>query len=98
MATVHPMQRLAPPTIGSGTFTEVDVDSTGRVIRGGTSPTPKLKDIIPVGVALPWFGRLADLPEGFQICDGTHGTPDLRDKFILGTGTGEEPGGVGVMP
>ena len=31
-----------------------------------------------------WYGDPDDLPDNYQICDGTNGTPDLRDKFIVG--------------
>ena len=36
---------------------------------------------------MPWRGNLADMPEGFALCDGSNGTPDLRDRFIVGAGT-----------
>ncbi len=39
--------------------------------------------------------RRADIPEGWALCDGTGGTPDLRDKFILSVSEGEEAGGTG---
>ena len=27
------------------------------------------------------------IPTGYQVCDGTNDTPDLRDKFIVGSGS-----------
>lgn len=30
-----------------------------------------------------WSGTIASIPARFQLCDGTNGTPDLRDKFII---------------
>jgi hypothetical protein len=33
-----------------------------------------------------WSGALNELPSYFQLCDGTNGTPDLRDRFIVGQG------------
>lgn len=33
-----------------------------------------------------WYGSIASIPSTFVICDGTNGTPDLRDKFIAGAG------------
>jgi len=32
-------------------------------------------------------GAVVDIPTGWSICDGTSGTPDLRDRFIVGAGT-----------
>lgn len=41
---------------------------------------------IPSGTILLWSGAIVDIPVGFVLCDGTSGTPDLRDKFIVGAG------------
>jgi microcystin-dependent protein len=35
---------------------------------------------------LKWRGSVASIPAGWQLADGTNGTPDLRDKFIVGAG------------
>lgn len=39
------------------------------------------------GSIIMWSGLLTGIPEGYRLCDGTHGTPDLRDKFIIGAGS-----------
>ncbi len=31
-----------------------------------------------------WSGSLETIPAGWRLCDGTNGTPDLRDKFVVG--------------
>ena len=51
--------------------------------------------IVPSGCILMWGGAKSDIPNGWVLCDGANGTPDLRDRFILSVGTGEEPGGSG---
>ena len=35
------------------------------------------------GMICWWYGNIASIPEGFALCDGTQGTPDLRDKFVI---------------
>ena len=42
---------------------------------------------VPAGTILPWYGEKANIPNGFALCDGTNGTPDLRDRFLVGAGT-----------
>jgi microcystin-dependent protein len=42
---------------------------------------------IPSGLIATWSGSIASIPTGWALCDGTAGTPDLRDKFIMGAGT-----------
>src|SRR5690606_24439652 len=38
------------------------------------------------GVIVMWSGSADNIPEGWALCDGTDGTPDLRDRFIVGAG------------
>jgi hypothetical protein len=42
---------------------------------------------IPAGLISLWSGSIASIPAGWLLCDGTSGTPDLRDRFIVGVGT-----------
>lgn len=43
--------------------------------------------IVPIGGIILWSGSIASIPTHWQACDGTNGTPDLRDKFIVGAGS-----------
>jgi len=35
------------------------------------------------GICL-WSGSIATIPANYALCDGTNGTPDLRDRFVIG--------------
>ncbi len=39
---------------------------------------------VPPGVICMWNGSQASIPDGWVWCDGTNGTPDLRNRFIQG--------------
>lgn len=41
---------------------------------------------LPLGVIAIWNGSIATIPAGWALCDGSLGTPDLRDRFVLGAG------------
>ncbi len=43
-------------------------------------------NMIPRGSIIAFNGETT--PEGWALCDGTNGTPDLRGRFILGSGSG----------
>lgn len=42
---------------------------------------------IPSGCILIWSGAESAIPSGWALCDGENGTPDLRDRFVLGAGS-----------
>jgi hypothetical protein len=42
---------------------------------------------IPTGVISLWYGAIGSVPTGWYLCDGANGTPDLRDKFVVGAGS-----------
>lgn len=48
--------------------------------------TPFVLPDIALGVIAPWSGTILAIPSGWSLCDGTNGTPDLRDKFVQGAG------------
>jgi hypothetical protein len=49
----------------------------------------------PLGGIILWSGSVAAIPATWQLCNGTNGTPDLRDKFIVGAGSAYAVGATG---
>jgi hypothetical protein len=47
---------------------------------------------IPDGGIIMWSGSIATIPASFALCDGTNGTPDLRERFIVGASSLYTPG------
>ncbi|MCI5124043.1 MAG: tail fiber protein [Candidatus Electrothrix sp. AR5] len=45
----------------------------------------------PAGGIIMWSGEIGSIPEGWALCDGTNGTPDLRDRFVTGAGGNYNP-------
>lgn len=46
--------------------------------------------LVPKGTIVAWDGSV-ELPRGWKVCDGTQGTPDLRNRFLRGVGANENP-------
>lgn len=42
---------------------------------------------IPTGCIVMWSGSIGSIPSGWYLCNGSNGTPDLRDRFVLGAGS-----------
>jgi microcystin-dependent protein len=77
-------------------------------ITVGTDPemTPRIKitsvgyafeagNGVPRGAIIMWSGAINQIPSGWALCDGTNGTPDLRDRFIMGAGNNYAIGDIG---
>lgn len=63
-------------------------DKDGKAMYTTRSlPLSVSRDSFPEGTILPYTGDLAKIPHGWVLCDGTNGTPDLRGRFLEGTGT-----------
>ena len=48
-----------------------------------------VNSFVPIGGIIMWSGTIAQAEQltNWRICDGQNGTPDLRDKFVLGVGS-----------
>ena len=64
------------PTATAGTNT-TQIATTAFVLANG----------VPTGAIMMWSGSIATIPSGWLLCNGSSGTPDLRDRFVVGAGT-----------
>lgn len=51
--------------------------------------------MLPAGMILLWFGSIANIPVGWLFCNGSNGTPDLRNKFVRGANVEDDVGFTG---
>ena len=58
-------------------------------LDSGNLTSNLVNSFVPVGGIIMWSGSIADAEAltNWAICDGQNGTPDLRDKFVLGVGS-----------
>jgi hypothetical protein len=66
-----------------GTKLNGDLDSIDTDLKAVAMAASAL---LVAGMIIHWYGLAASCPAGWAICDGTNGTPDLRDRFIVGAG------------
>ena len=90
-------QALGPPSAARYVQAKVDFrcvsgSATARLGAVALYQATTTADLIPSGVIVAWNGTTADRPPGWAVCDGTNGTPDLTDRFIVG-GTTTASGG-----
>jgi len=47
------------------------------------------------GMIILWSGAANAIPSGWVLCNGSNSTPDLRDRFVVGAGSGYSVGATG---
>lgn len=71
----------------SYTFSPTTVISSSEVNQNFSDLVDYFNDTAsPLGLISIWNGAEVDIPDGHQLCNGTNGTSDLRDEFIIGAG------------
>jgi hypothetical protein len=56
------------------------INTSGVLFTDNTTETTAF----PVGAIILWSGSSAAIPTGWLLCNGASGTPDLRNRFIVG--------------
>jgi hypothetical protein len=54
------------------------------VVSQGAGNPPVWGNAFVTGMIMMWSGTIATIPSGWNLCDGSSGTPDLRNRFIVG--------------
>ncbi|MBU1076926.1 MAG: phage tail protein [Spirochaetes bacterium] len=81
------------PTIGDGKVNSIKIED-GSI--GKVDVANEIKNyLVPIGTIVMWSGSFNNIPGGWALCDGSGGTPDLRDRFIYGVNAGYGPGNNG---
>lgn len=60
-----------------------------------TATQSQLNMPVPSGFIGMWSGSVGAIPSGWYLCNGANGTPDLRDKFVVGAGSTYAVGATG---
>lgn len=64
-----------------------DANIGGKLVVGGEvvrSNGNAAFGTFPVGAIVLWSGAASNIPDGWRLCDGTYGTPNLRGRFVVG--------------
>ena len=75
---------LSTTTVNGNITNNGNTTSTGTV----TADTFVGNGITPVGGIILWSGATNAIPAGWALCNGSNNTPDLRNRFVIGAGSG----------
>ena len=75
--------------VASGGTGLTSAGSNGNVLTSnGTAWTSAaLPATFVTGMIMLWSGSVASIPSGWALCNGSNGTPDLRNRFVVGAGS-----------
>jgi hypothetical protein len=76
---------MGPLYVGTSVSKSAGTAGQTLISQGAGSP-PTWEKGFPVGGIIMWSGTAELVPAGWAICDGENGTPDLRDRFVVGVG------------
>lgn len=94
-APFHPAtKRYVDTVLADATLGTVPDESIGEQ-KLTPALVEKIDQQMPVGGIIMWSGAASAVPDGWALCDGSNGTPDLRDRFIVGAGGEYTPGSTG---
>jgi microcystin-dependent protein len=66
---------------------------TGAIISANSSTAKGTG--VPCGTIVMWYGDVHPVPDGWALCNGENGTPNLVDRFIVAAGNKYNPGDTG---
>lgn len=61
-------------------------DGSGSGVDADMLDGQHRSEIAPSGMIVMWSGSIGAIPAGWALCNGANGTPDLRNRFIVGAG------------
>jgi hypothetical protein len=87
-------QQLDDHLVESKAYTDSQVSTRALVshshvisdITGLSAALAAASAQLPAGTIILWNGALNAIPVGWVLCDGNNGTPNLRDRMIVGAG------------
>lgn len=71
------LYNLSTTPVGAGVFPAANIPTNG---------------LVPIGGIIMWSGTIATIPANWALCNGSNGTPDIRNQFIVGANA--DAGGV----
>ncbi len=75
--------------LAKSTFDAFEATTNARLDAGEAAVVDLQIHQVPYGAIIMWSGFSANIPSGWKLCNGLYGTPDLRNRFIMGaTGDG----------
>ena len=85
----YQVKNAADPTaaqdLSTKSYTDGAISTSASVLTAAIAAA--VAAALPAGVISMWSGSIASIPSGWYLCNGSNGTPDLRNKFVVAAGS-----------
>lgn len=88
--TITGVKTFTQPIVGS-----IDTLTTPRKINGVDFDGSSDINTFQAGMIMLWHGDSASIPATWYLCNGSNGTPNLMDMFVVGAGSAYAVGATG---
>lgn len=82
-------------TVALGSTATATTQSSGDNSTKVATTAYVANNAIPSGGIIIWSGSSSAIPSGWYLCNGANGTPDLRNRFVVGAGSTYAVGNTG---
>lgn len=80
----------------TNSLAKLPIGTTGQVLTVSSGvPAWTTITAFSSGMIVMWSGSVGSIPSGWLLCNGTNGTPNLVDRFIVGAGSTYSVGATG---
>jgi hypothetical protein len=86
---------ISPALTGTPTAPTAIAGTNTSQIATTEFVTTAISTSFPSGGIIIWSGSVVAIPTGWLLCNGTSGTPDLRNRFVVGAGSTYAVGATG---
>lgn len=86
---------ISPALTGTPTAPTAIAGTNTSQIATTEFVTTAISTSFPSGGIIIWSGSSATIPTGWVLCNGSSGTPDLRNRFVVGAGSTYAVGATG---
>jgi hypothetical protein len=85
-ANINASTLNSPTLTGTPVAPTQDVGNNSTAIATTAFVKTFAQNLLPTGAIIMWSGSVSSIPGGWLLCDGSQGTPNLVDRFVIGAG------------
>ncbi|MDW3191464.1 MAG: hypothetical protein R8G66_03840 [Cytophagales bacterium] len=82
---------MMPKTESTVTVDDNPSNTGNLIVEGNVQVNGRIADTsggtVPAGAIIMWSGPSDQIPDGWALCNGENKTPNLTDRFVMGSGT-----------